>query len=708
MILRTNLNEGRYIMKINPGRIMNSFIEVNKRQYAIPVYQRNYTWAKDQCEKLFSDIISASKKDVDHFCGSIIYSLVKVEKSINYYIIIDGQQRMTTIYLLLKALITEAPTKQEKENVRKMVINTDAWDPYSIDQASKLKLKPIKSDNNQLLLIMDDKFDEVDKDSDIWKNYDLFCHLVREKLDEGVTIHQIYYGIEKLICVDIQLDDQDNAQEIFERINSTGVPLSLSDKIRNFILMVDADQERLYEEYWLSIEKLVDKDNLTSFFLSYLNLKVDGFPKENDAYDRFKQLFKEDEFTNESMLAELHHYAKLYHLFTCGDKRYSLEVNKYLRELQLLKQTTLFTFLYRVFDDFEANVFDEKELCKILKMLLHYSVRRIVCEVGSNSLRGLYKTLYTRVFNKEENKEHYYDSIVSFMNQLTSKDAIPTDEEFISSLKQKNIYRKSVVCKYILDAVENQGKEEVNTKSMTIEHVMPQNKNMSTSWQKMLGEDWERVKDTYLHTLGNLTLTGYNSELSDSSYAEKKQEFFDTDATKIKTLNKEIFENDIWNETIIVERANRLSSIINKLFTIEESGVVVDYSDPRFKIYSCDNCDIATGKTPNYFIFNGEKIICDTWAEMLKIVINRLYNQDPTIIQSMALEEDTLYDAMYPFFTYDSKKLPKSEHIRDTKIYHRAGFSAATIIFIIKKLMNRYEIEYKDFEYSAKEYASDK
>lgn len=695
-------------MIINPGRIMNSFIEINKRQYAIPVYQRNYTWAKDQCEKLFSDIILASRRDVDHFCGSIIYSLVKVEKNINYYIIIDGQQRMTTIYLLLKALITEAPTDAEKENIQKMVINNDTWDPYSIDQASKLKLKPIKSDNNQLLLIMDDKFDDVDKECDIWKNYDLFCNLVRKQLEKGVSIRQIYYGIEKLICVDIQLQEQDNAQEIFERINSTGVPLSLSDKIRNFILMVDADQERLYEEYWLPIEKLVDKDNLTSFFLSYLNLKVDGFPKEEDAYARFKQLFKEDGFTNELMLAELHHYAKLYHLFTCGDKKYSPEVNKYLRELQLLKQTTLFTFLYRIFDDFEANVFDEKELCTILKMLLHYSVRRIVCEVGSNSLRGLYKTLYTRVFNKKENKEHYYDSIVSFLNQLTSKDAIPSDEEFITSLKQKNLYRKSVVCKFILDVVENRGKEEVNTKNMTIEHVMPQNKNISTSWQEMLGEDWERVQDTYLHTLGNLTLTGYNSELSDSSYAEKKKEFFDTDATKIKTLNKEILENDIWNETIIVKRADRLSSIINKLFNIEEPEVIVDFSDPRFKIYSCDNCDIATGKTPNYFIFNGEKINCDTWAEMLKIVINRIYNLDSSIIQLMALEEDTLYDATYPFFSYDSSHMNKCENIKDTKIYHRAGFSAATIIFIIKKLMDRYEIEYKDFEYSAREYACEK
>ena len=246
---------------------MNNFIEQNKRQYAIPVYQRNYEWSKDQCVKLFQDIIVAAHRGKEHFCGSVVYSLVRFENNINHYIIIDGQQRMTTVYLLLKALMDMAETDSERDTIEGVLINSDPFNTYAVDVASKLKLKPIKSDNNQLLLLMDGKMDEIDKASGIWHNYELFCDLIREQQATGMTVTQIYYGIQQLTCVDIGLDPDDNAQEIFERINSTGVPLSLADKIRNFVLMVDADQETLYEQYWLPAENAVCRENMTAFFL---------------------------------------------------------------------------------------------------------------------------------------------------------------------------------------------------------------------------------------------------------------------------------------------------------------------------------------------------------------------------------------------------------------------------------------------------------
>lgn len=291
-------------MKIDGGHIINDFIEPNKRQYAIPVYQRNYEWSREQCEKLFEDIVLAYKKDRNHFCGSVVYAPLKEEHNIHYYVIVDGQQRLTTIYLLLKALIDCAETTGQKDSITETVFNRDKFDTYDVDTASKLKLKPIKSDNHQLYLLMDDKYDQVDHSSGIWTNYTIFKELIIDELesDPNLDVKMIYKGIEKLTCAMIKLDEDDNAQEIFERINSTGIPLSLADQIRNFVLMTDADQEQLYEEYWLKTEELVQRNQMSEFFLDYLNMKIDGFSKEKTAYEDFKTLFIQGEYSNESML----------------------------------------------------------------------------------------------------------------------------------------------------------------------------------------------------------------------------------------------------------------------------------------------------------------------------------------------------------------------------------------------------------------------
>ena len=408
-------------MKIDKGGIINDFIEPNKHQYTIPVYQRNYEWSKEQCEKLFEDIVEAYKKDTTHFCGSVVHALLKEEHNIYYHLIIDGQQRLTTIYIMLKALLDLADTEAKRDTFEEILFNKDKFDTLDVDTASKLKLKPIKTDNNQLLLLMNNEYDEMDKSSGIWHNYQLFCELIKDEIENGLNVKEIYKGIEKLICANIRLEDGDNPQEIFERINSTGVPLSLADKVRNFVLMTDVNQEELYENYWLKIENLVRKEQMTSFFLDYLNMKIDGFAKESDAYEIFKFMYKEQGYTNESVLIELLHYAEFYHAFLYGSSKYSDDINKILQSLQKLKQTTVFLFLFRVFDDYEEQIIGEEELEKVLQFLLNYSLRRVICEIGSNSLRGLYKTLYSRIFAREENKKFYYDSVVSFFIRLKTK-----------------------------------------------------------------------------------------------------------------------------------------------------------------------------------------------------------------------------------------------------------------------------------------------
>ncbi len=688
-------------MRIYPGRIMNNFIEQNKRQYAIPVYQRNYEWSKDQCIKLFEDIVIAAQRGREHFCGSVVYSMVKYENNINHYIVIDGQQRMTTVYLLLKALMDMAVDESEKSKIEEVLINHDKFQPYSVDASSKLKLKPVKSDNNQLLLLMDGKYDEIDKSSGIWHNYELFCKLINDEQEKGITVSQIYYGLQQLTCVDIGLDPEDNAQEIFERINSTGVPLSLADKIRNFVLMVDVDQEFLYEEYWLKAENLFKKSSMEPFFLDYLNFKIDGFAKIEDAYDVFKDFYKNNGYTNETMLKEILHYAEFYHTFLYGDAKYSNRVNELLLNLQKLKQTTIFLFLFNVFDDLENGTIDETELEKILEFFLNYSIRRIICEVASNSLRGLYKTLYSRVFARPENKDHYYDATVSFMVQLTSKDAFPTDEAFISALKYNNLYRKNALCKYILTEIENQGKEQIITDNLTIEHIMPQNKNISTAWQEMLGENWMAVKDKYLHTLGNLTLTAYNSELGDKPFAEKK-EMLDG-VTKVVALYADVKDCDVWNEEAIENRANNLSKTILALYPMAKAEYEISFADPRYSEYTCDDPDNATYKAPNYFILQGERVTVNNFADMLRLVIKRLYNEKPEIIKEMARNNERIVSwSQNVMFSYEPDKVSGEDKLGDTNIYVSCGFSAAHIMYIIQALLDRCEIERSEFIYSAK------
>lgn len=693
-------------MKIKSGRMLNDYIEPNKKQYCIPVFQRDYAWTEEQCTKLFEDIVMAYKKDRPHFCGSFVYAPLGSKKHIDSYIIIDGQQRFTTLYILIKALADSADDDRDKEALQRYLYNEDKFNRYGLDEKSKLKLKPVKTDNDQLLLLMSGKIEQMDKSRRgiIYHNYMLFMQLIKSFLEESSanSVLMINDGIEKLICADIRLDTDDNAQEIFERINSTGIKLGLADLIRNYILMTDTDQERLYEEYWLTVQNLLPDKLLDNFFIDYLNMKSDGFVKESEAYKSFKQVYVEGKYDNEKMLQEILHYAKQYYVFCYGSSDFGAEVNKALAGLRKLKQTTVYLFLFRVFDDYENGIINKNELARVLKMLLSYSIRRLVCEIGSNTLRGLYKTLYGRVFEKKENKNTYYDSLVSFFLQQTSKNTIPSDNEFVTALQEKNLYSKNALCKYLLCAIENQGKETLDTENLSIEHIMPQNKNLSMSWQKMLGENWQSVHEKYLHTLGNLTLTGYNSELGDKPFEKKKEKLEET-ITHIAVLYRDVKDKSEWNSVNMEKRAKRLAEIILKLFPIEQPKTKIEFTDPHYKLYTLANPDDATYKTVNYFEFLGERVNVSSFAEMVRSIAQILYDMDNSIIDDMAKKHEPLPEWTTPAFSYEEDGVRNPFKLRNCNIYISTGYSASACIFFIRCLMKKYEFDIsEDFVYSAK------
>lgn len=693
-------------MKIERGRMLNDYIEPNKKQYCIPVFQRDYAWTEEQCTKLFEDIVMAYKKDRPHFCGSFVYAPLGSKKHIDSYIIIDGQQRFTTLYILIKALADSADDDRDKDALQRYLYNEDKFDRYGLDEKSKLKLKPVKTDNDQLLLLMSGKIEQMDKSRRgiIYHNYMLFMQLIKSFLEESSanSVRMINDGIEKLICADIRLDTDDNAQEIFERINSTGIKLGLADLIRNYILMTDTDQERLYEEYWLTVQNLLPDKLLDNFFIDYLNMKSDGFVKESEAYKSFKQVYVEGKYDNEKMLQEILHYAKQYYVFCYGSSDFGAEVNKALAGLRKLKQTTVYLFLFRVFDDYENGIINKNELARVLKMLLSYSIRRLVCEIGSNTLRGLYKTLYGRVFEQKENKNTYYDSLVSFFLQQTSKNTIPSDNEFVTALQEKNLYSKNALCKYLLCAIENQGKETLDTENLSIEHIMPQNKNLSMSWQKMLGENWQSVHEKYLHTLGNLTLTGYNSELGDKPFEKKKEKLEET-ITHIAVLYSDVKDKSEWNSVNMEKRAKRLAEIILKLFPIEQAKIKIEFTDPHYKLYTLANPDDATYKTVNYFEFLGERVNVSSFAEMVRSIAQILYDMDNSIIDDMAKKHEPLPEWTTPAFSYEEDGVRNPFKLRNCNIYISTGYSASACIFFIRGLMKKYEFDIsEDFVYSAK------
>ena len=691
-------------MFIYQGSVIANFLGQNGRQYKIPVYQRNYEWSWEQCDKLFEDVVTAGQRNQLHFCGSIVFKPIAPTKGIGNNIVIDGQQRLTTIYILLKALSDMAQNDSEKMLPQGAIFNTDQYNQFQLDETSKMKLKPAKDNNDQLLDLIYDKHDKIDTTCEIYRNYEHFCDLIRGKQAEGITVSDIYRGIGLLTVAVIQLDDNDNAQEIFERINSTGIPLSLSDKIRNFVLMTEVDQDRLYESYWLKAEQILSRDQLEGFFLDYLNFKMDGFTKESTAYDDFKALYVRGRYTNETMLGEILHYAQQYHAFYCGDKLHlSNEANQFLDSLRKLNQTTVYIFLFSVFDDFEAGVIDDETLCKVLRLLLNYSIHRLICEVGSNSLRGLYKTLYGRVFNRSENKNNYYDAIVSFLLQLTSKDVMPSDAEFVVALKERNLYRKNALCKYLLVAIENQGKEQIKTDALTIEHIMPQNKNLSTAWQKMLGSDWELVRERYLHTLGNLTLTGYNSELGDLPFAEKLDMLSDKN-THVTVLYSDVKDKTEWNAQTIEARSERLSKTVLKLFPIELPTTKIDFSDPRYQLYTVADPHNATYKWVNYYELLGERVNVDSFALMVRSVAGKLYNLNSSIIDRMARSLEVFPAWQNPVFAYDKDAIRNAVKLKnDSDIYISTGYSAYDCICFIKALLKKYDLDLEeDFVYSAR------
>ena len=673
--------------------LFSDLIEKNKRVFKVPVYQRNYDWSNVQCEKLYQDIMLAHKRDHKHFTGTIVYIVGLNGSNLSEVLIIDGQQRLTTVYILLKALYDAAKgvSVRIEEEIQEVMFNRNCDEKY------KVKLKPIKSDNEQLLLLIKDKMDDMDRNSNIYKNYILFKSMIKETVDAGYELGDILDGIKKLEMVEIILDKSqgDEPQKIFESINSTGLDLSLADLIRNYLLMDDENQDELYEDYWSEIEKNVGYRNLGDFVINFLNSNITKAVNANNAYLLFKEHCEQNHLSHEDVLKKLKRTSRYYGAFVGENHYYSKEITGYLRSFDTIKQTTVLPLIFRIFTDYEDGHIDDKTLCKVLNYLLTYYVRVTACEINKN-LSKFMKSMYDRVIDGTT-YDGYYERFVVFLNGLKASGRMPSDEEFEYALLYKPLYKKPI-CKFVLSAIENSTKEHIEVSNLTIEHILPQKENAAV-WKKEVGENYSRVYEVYLHTLGNLTITGHNSELGTKSFRDKKE--INRANSKAVILNREVLSADTWNEDAILHRAKVLAARLIEEFNYED--IRSDFMGDSDSGFSLDSGLNLTNTKPSSFSFSGEYTKVTSWAEVLTKFMTVAYDLNTALLSDLAAKDYMIPNATNVYITNDKRKLRKGKEIDRSGIYYESNLSANTTISFIRDMMVQMDLESEEFTFTLSE-----
>lgn len=554
----------------------NNFLKFlsGMKQFLIPIYQRKYSWQDEQCEQLWHDIMQAADNSTGHFVGSVVYieREIYTVSAIPQLLVIDGQQRLTTISLLLmalsKRLTAENITVNENITGKKIknyfLVNNDEED-------TELYYRLVLTDlDDSVYKAMLDNTPFDDEENRIIENYRLF----EEKIYilDATQLAKLYEGLTKLLVVDIALErGKDNPQLIFESLNSTGLDLSQTDLIRNYLLMdlEPKDQNRLYANYWRKIEKRLNSANdaklFDRFMRDYLTIKTEKIPNIDNIYKDFKKYVVEEKIAVAGLLEELEFYSKCYLAITYQKDVSNKQIKKQLLDITKLKVDVSYPFILEAYADLLRAKLTEDELVILLKLIESYVLRRSICNIATNALNKAFVTLL-----KEVDKSAYVESFMVALVMKKGSSRYPNDAEFIREFKTRNMYKMRNL-RYLLEKIENfNRKEPISIADFTIEHVMPQNENISSEWQNELGSDYLTVHQTYLHTIGNLTLTAYNPALSDKSFALKKS----TDKGFLKSplfLNESIAQSDKWDKRSIEHRADLL---VKKALTIWTYPVV--------------------------------------------------------------------------------------------------------------------------------------
>ncbi|GAA8517541.1 DUF262 and DUF1524 domain-containing protein [Helicobacter pylori] len=533
------------------------FIEDNqKNQLVIPIYQRLYSWEKEQCKQLWDDIVKTGGSDQieGHFIGSILYVLDGITHSDNALLIIDGQQRLTTITLLLTALRDHWSDKR-KEIEDDYLINSGK------DGDKKFRLILSDSDKDTLLYLIDkDRRKPSEPSSKIVENFKLFEEWISKNTNQLETI---FKGLEKLMIVEIALKKgKDDPQLIFESMNSKGIELTQTDLIRNYIVMETEieKQEGFYNEYWRAMEEKFkqNKKLFDRFVRHYLTIKTREIPNINKVYVAFKDYRQKEGIGIEDLLKDLQKYCG-YFCRIVFKKEADKDLNKALGFLVDLEMDVIYPLLLELYSDYSDGVLSKDDFRRSIALIESYICRRAVCGLGTNSLNKVFPS-----FTKHIQKDEYFKSLKAHFGSLTEKQRFPNNDEFkklfitidFYNFKKRNIF---------FERLENfDRKERVYTHEYTTEHIMPQ--TLTEEWERDLGENFQEIHDKYLHTIGNLTLTGYNTEYSNKSFQEKRdmeKGFKDSPLM----LNQSLMDLESFGEEEIKKRANDLADLALEIWT---------------------------------------------------------------------------------------------------------------------------------------------
>ncbi|QXP54846.1 DUF4268 domain-containing protein [Cellulophaga sp. HaHa_2_95] len=622
-------------MKANELPI-TSFLQAQNVQFVIPVYQRNYDWTNSECKELINDIVSVEINNRGtHFIGSIvfihegIYSTSEVKE----LVIIDGQQRLTTINIIYVALFRFAK-ENNMPNDSDMVLNMFLTNQYVQRESSKLKLKQTDSNSLAFKTIMYGTENEFNNYSNVIENFNYFRSFITKD-----NFNIILNGLKRLIFVEVSLErGKDDPQRIFESLNSTGLDLSQSDLIRNYILM-DLDplnQNKVFEQIWNPIEDnardIVKQKSLVSEYIrDYLTLRNKKIPNKNKVYLEFKKLYVEKDETYTQELENIKslsvHYKKLINPSSVQDKC----IRKELEYISRLEINVAFPFLLQVFEDAENGLITTDELVKILKLIQSYTWRRFVVGLPTNALNKIFMSLYSEV-----DTEDYYDSIALALIKKRGSGKFPTDEDLKTALKDKDLYNiQSKNRNYMFELLENYNNREyvnTNNESITIEHIFPQTPNKD--WNSCISsDDYFMFKEKFLNTLANLTLSGNNGSLSNKTFIEKK-------AMNIKNgeqgynysrlwLNDFLKTVNNWDIVSYNERFNLISKRFLKIWYYPDVVMPIIENTEEQNIF---DAEIPTHKKLEYFIFENTKVDEEIISQMYVYVIEKLYEKNPQLL----------------------------------------------------------------------------
>lgn len=659
------------------------FIGNGKKTFNIPVYQRNYDWKEEQCRKLFEDIQNIVKSDyeIEHFLGTVVFVSSKSEMNFNEYVLIDGQQRITSIMLLLKVLHEKVTDENDKEEI---------WEEYLINKRApeenlRIRLKPVESDGMPYKKLIEEN--DISLTSNVCKNYRLFEKLIQES---NYSAEEIYKALGKIELVYIQLEKgkkSENPQMIFESLNSTGLSLTQGDLIRNYLLMNHEyeKQKMLYKNFWLEIEKRITNEKISDFVRDYLTMKNGSISNKDKVYDDFKKYIKQnnENMDEEGILEELKTYSEYYSWFLNGNSPNN-KINEKLSEFRYLRNTTVYPLILSVFEDtYSYKNINENELFDILNLLISYIFRRSVCGYTTNSLNKVFASIVVLL----KSKDIYKQIEKGLMNK-----SFPGDEEFRAEFIKCNFYKKGTeFCKYTLKLLEIfENKEQTDMENITIEHIMPQ--TLNSEWRIELGSKFEQIHSEYINTIGNLTLTGYNPELSNKNFELKKRYY---EESNIK-MSREIANYDKWKDTEIKDRAEQLFEKAKRIWKLPQGYDNKNIDNLEYgKNYLLGSNINITGKKPSKLIISGKEYSIKSWKELIEKLCLELYELEPRILREL-IYNPSFKGKEKDIVTQNKEKLRVPVKI-DEDLYIESNLNSNAILNYANMIATEYELEEEIF-----------